>query len=275
MTEPPSPEDVQPSPEELKNALGKKHARVLKIVTAINAVMFAVEAVCGGFFAHSTALVADSMDMLGDALGAGTGLLVRKSSPRKQAWVALGKAVFMGALGLSVLAGAGILLANPVVMPVAATMAIVGGLALAANTTCALLLYRYRNDNINIKATLTCTRNDMISNAGVLAAAGLARVLVSPIPDIVVGIGVSCLFLKSSFSIGREAIKILRDPKNAKEKKPGKSTPPRREPKISRGFKKVLQTVFNRKAGKTVAAPAPVPVAKEVPAEKVRQPVPA
>jgi Co/Zn/Cd efflux system component len=250
----------------------KRQARVLKAVTAINAVMFGVEAICGGWFAHSTALVADSFDMLGDALGAGTGLLVRKKPPRTQAWAALGKAGFMGVLGLSVLTGAALLLAHPVIMPVAATMAIVGGLALTANTTCALMLWRYRNDNINIKATLICTRNDMVSNALVLGASGLARLLVSPIPDIAVGMGISALFITSSVKIARESIKILRAPENAKQKKPrknkpGRPAPPHRtEPKIVLGFKKLLRPVFNRKAAATKKTPAPA--AQETPAQK-------
>ena len=249
--------------------LSKKHARVLKIVSAINAVMFVVEA-STGYLAHSMAMISDSIDMLGDAVGAGTGVLVRNSPPRTQAKVALAKAVGMGLLGLGVLAAAGLLIVNPVVMPVAATMAIVGGTALVANTTCALLLYRYRNDNINIKSTLICTRNDMVSNAGVLTAAALSHFLLTPIPDIIVGVAVAGLFIKSSIGIARESIKILRAPENApKENSNTAATSLKTAPKMTHGFKKIIRNVFNRKAEDTkqtpVAAPAKNPVLKTQP----------
>ena len=45
------------------NTLRDKHRKVLILVLAINAVLFIVEAIAG-FLAHSTALLADSLDML-------------------------------------------------------------------------------------------------------------------------------------------------------------------------------------------------------------------
>ncbi len=228
--------------------LEKKHARVLRAVAAINGVMFLVESAMG-YFAHSSALVADSADMLGDALGAAGGVIVRKSSRKKQAKVALAKGLGMAVVGLSVLGGTAFLLATPV-MPVLATMAIVGGVAFLANAACAAMLYRYRKDNINLKSTWKCTRNDMVSNLGVLAAAGLGRLLVSPIPDIVVGMLVSGLFIKSSIGVVRESIGIIRD-ENKKEKAEtmaAAAAPPKVEPKNNLGLRQGLNGTFNRQS---------------------------
>ena len=56
-------------------ALRDRHSRVLWIVLAINAIMFVVEG-WAGFSAHSTSLLADALDMLGDALVYGFSLFV-------------------------------------------------------------------------------------------------------------------------------------------------------------------------------------------------------
>ena len=46
-------------------------------------------------------------------------------------------------------------------------------IALQANTVCFILLTRFRDWDVNLRATWTCSRNDMIGNLGVLLAAGL------------------------------------------------------------------------------------------------------
>jgi Co/Zn/Cd efflux system component len=48
-------------------ALRESHSRVLWVVLGINALMFMIEGIAGTL-AHSTSLLADALDMLGDAL---------------------------------------------------------------------------------------------------------------------------------------------------------------------------------------------------------------
>ncbi|MBU6474798.1 MAG: cation transporter [Alphaproteobacteria bacterium] len=224
----------------------KKRQRALKAVAAINGVMFVIES-AAGYFARSTAMAADSLDMLGDSLGAGMGALVGKSTSRKQAWVALAKAGASALLGLGVLAAAMFLFFNPV-MPVAATMGLVGGMAMAANAVCAALLYRYRNDNLNLRATWKCTRNDVVSNIGVLCAAALSHALVSPLPDLAVGLLVSGLFIKSSIDIAGEAIGVLRATGRKKPDNTAQAFAPKNAPESAPRLKKGLWRIFNRKA---------------------------
>jgi Co/Zn/Cd efflux system component len=198
--------------------------------------------------------------------------------------VALAKAGFMAIGGLGVIAGATLIFFNPIGLPAMGIMGIVGGVALLANVTCAALLYRHRKDNINMKSSWKGIRNDAASNAGVLLAAGLGHLFVSPIPDLVVGVVVSGLCIYSAAEIALEARRILRRPENAKKKKPRKQAPPKRpQPKIVLGFKKLLRSVFNRKAAKAgakqqtpvaaapQATPAPEPVVNK-PAIKPVQP---
>jgi len=191
-------------------ALRVRHARVLWIVLAINALMFVIEG-AAGLLAHSTALLADALDMLGDALVYGFSLFVLARSVRWQAGAALAKGLFMAALGLAVLIEASIKALVPF-MPNVETMGIVGGLALVANTGCFVLLYRHREDNLNMSSTWLCSRNDLIANLGVLLAAGTGALLASRWPDIVVGAAIALLFLRSAVGVIHQATRALRAP---------------------------------------------------------------
>lgn len=186
------------------------HGRVLWIVLFINTSMFFVEA-SAGLMAHSTSLLADALDMLGDALVYGFSLFVLARSARWQAGAALAKGLFMLAFGLGVLGEAAYKAVNPV-MPSVETMGIIGGLALAANLVCFFLLYRHRSDNLNMRSTWLCSRNDLIANVSVLLAAAASYFFVSRWPDIVVGSLIASLFLGSAFSVLRQAMQALRMP---------------------------------------------------------------
>jgi len=189
-------------------ALRQSHGRVLWIVLAINAVMFLVEG-AAGIVAHSTSLLADALDMLGDALVYGFSLFVLARSARWQAGASLAKGTFMLLFGLGVLAEAIYKVFHPI-LPGATTMGIVGGLALAANLICFVLLYRHRGDNLNMSSTWVCSRNDLIANVGVLLAAGGSYALASRWPDLVVGAIIAGFFLASSLGVLRESIRALR-----------------------------------------------------------------
>ena len=191
-------------------ALRERHSRVLWIVLFINAAMFVFEG-GAGLFAHSTALLADALDMLGDALVYGFSLFVLARSARWQAGAALAKGSFMLLFGLGVLAEAVYKIVHPI-MPRAEIMGVVGGIALIANLMCFFLLYRHRADNLNMSSTWLCSRNDLIANVGVLAAAGASYMLTSRWPDIGVGVMIAGLFLGSAFSVIRQSVGALRAP---------------------------------------------------------------
>jgi cation diffusion facilitator family transporter len=189
-------------------ALRASHGRVLWVVLTLNAVMFVVEC-AAGLAAHSTSLLADSLDMLGDALVYGFSLFVLSRSARWQAGAALIKGIFMLAFGLGVLLEAVHKMFVPV-MPAVEAMGIVGALALVANLVCFFLLYRHRGDNLNMRSTWLCSRNDLIANLGVLLAAAGSYWLASRWPDMLVGLLIACLFLRSSATILVQSIRELR-----------------------------------------------------------------
>ena len=189
-------------------AMRESHARVLWIVLAINALMFLVEG-WSGLLAHSTSLLADALDMLGDALVYGFSLIVLARSARWQAGAALAKGAFMLAFGAGVLGEAFYKAVHPV-MPNVETMGVIGGIALVANLICFLLLYRHRTDNLNMSSTWLCSRNDLIANVGVLFAAASSYRLVSRWPDIVVGVIIASLFLSSALKVLSQATREVR-----------------------------------------------------------------
>jgi cation diffusion facilitator family transporter len=189
------------------SALRERQGRVLVAVLLINAMMFGVE-LTAGLAARSTALLGDSLDMLGDALVYGFSLYVLHRSAAWRARAAALKGIVMLAFGVGVLVEATWRLRTGVV-PEVPIMASIGVLALAANTICFLLLWRHRSDDLNLRSTWLCSRNDLISNSAVLAAAAFVAQLQSLWPDLLVGVGIALLFLRSAVSVLRESMSEL------------------------------------------------------------------
>ncbi|PYN86549.1 MAG: cation transporter [Candidatus Rokuibacteriota bacterium] len=187
--------EVRPIPREQR--------RVLHVVLWINAAMFLAESVAG-VLAHSTALFADSMDMLGDAVVYGFSLYVVGRGLVWQARAALLKGLVMGAFGLGVLVQVAVKLAQGLT-PSVELMGAVGVLAFAANLCCLALLWRRRGDDINMRSAFVCSRNDVIGNTAVLIAAVAVAVTGSGWPDIVIGLLVAVVFGRSAVQVVREA----------------------------------------------------------------------
>ncbi|MCG8362847.1 MAG: hypothetical protein MJA27_05870 [Pseudanabaenales cyanobacterium] len=85
--------------------------------------------------------------------------------------------------------------------PEASIMGLIGVVALLANLLCLLLLTRYRKDNLNMSSVWLCSRNDIIANTSVLAAAVLVSLTHSILPDLAVGLLLTFVFAKSAGKI--------------------------------------------------------------------------
>lgn len=190
------------------DALRSRQSATLKAVLGINAVMFIVE-LTAGLLGNSVSLVADSLDMLGDALVYGFSLYVVARGAAMKARAALFKGGIMMAFGLFVLGQAIYRIVFPQ-LPVFETIGAIGLLALAANGACFFLLWRHRADDINMSSVWLCSRNDIIANVSVLFAAAGVWFTHSGWPDILVGLALAVLFLRSALFVLREAIKELR-----------------------------------------------------------------
>ena len=186
----------------------KSQSNVLWTVFGINLVMFFIEFIFG-IRSRSAALTADSLDMLGDSLAYGSSLWVLKLGIREKARTAQFKAFLMLAFGLFVFGST----LNKIFfrsIPHVESMGMIGILALSMNLICLFLLTKHKNDDINFSSVWICSRNDIIANLSLLGAAFLVFHFQHPWPDLVVGLGITVLFLKSSFSIFSEAKVILR-----------------------------------------------------------------
>jgi Co/Zn/Cd efflux system component len=176
-------------------------ARTLKIVLAINAVMFVAELI-GAYWADSSALLADSLDMFADATVYGIALfgVYRSHSIQFKA------AQLTGVLQLALALGAFAEVARRLIFgsdPDARAMVIVTLAALAANVTSLWLLARHRRGGAHMKATWICTQTDVMANFGVIAAAVMVYIIQSALPDLVIATVIAFVVLTG-------AIRILR-----------------------------------------------------------------
>jgi cation diffusion facilitator family transporter len=186
----------------------RKHKNILVVILLINAVLFLVEG-AAVLLAHSTALLADSLDMLGDSLVYAFSLYVLSRSTEWKAKAALLKGIIMALFGIGVLAEV-VYKISTAAVPTAETMGIIGALVLLGNGFCFLLLFRHRSDDLNMRSTWLCSRNDIIANLSVLVAAIGVKAFDASWPDIVVGVAIAALFLKSAFTVLRESFLELR-----------------------------------------------------------------
>jgi Co/Zn/Cd efflux system component len=191
-------------------ALRERQGHTLRIVLGINVVLFVVE-FAAGFAASSAALMADSLDSLGDALVYAFSLYVLFRSERWRAGAALLKGLIMLGFGAAVTAALIAKLMAPIV-PVAEMMGGFGFFALACNLSCLVLLTRHRSDDINMESVWLCSRNDIISNVGVLVAALGVVATGSSWPDLAVGAVIAVTFLRSAVYVLAQSVRELRKP---------------------------------------------------------------
>lgn len=193
---------------EIRSDVPERQRRVLRVVLWINAAMFLGE-FGAGLFAHSTALLSDSVDMLGDAMVYGFSLYALGRGPVWQARAALLKGTVMAVFGLGVLVEVMLKLVRDV-LPSAEVIGVVGLVALAANLLCLLLLSRHRGDDINMRSAWLCSRNDVIANVGVLVAAVGVGLTGAAWPDVAMGLVLAAMFGSSAIGVIRAARRQLR-----------------------------------------------------------------
>lgn len=184
-------------------ALKADQRKVLLAVLAINAIMFVVE-FSAGYIANSSALMADAVDMLGDALVYGLSLFALHRGARWEAGAALAKGLIILAFFFLIVIET-IMKLRHGIPPSSRLMLIFGGMALLANLTCLAMLWRFRKLNVNMSSTFECSRNDVMANTGVLIAAAGVAYFNAGWPDILVGACIALLFLRSAISVLRTA----------------------------------------------------------------------
>jgi cation diffusion facilitator family transporter len=188
----------------------KQQARTLIILLAINGVMFVAE-IIAGIMGDSTALIADSLDMLADASVYAIGLYAVGKSLGVKANAAHLSGIFQVVLGLGVLTDIirrSLLGSEPEAM----FMLVAGAIALIANSICLVLIHKHREGEVHMRASWIFSKNDVIANVGVIISGLLVMILETHWPDLVIGLIIAAIIVQGGFRIIKEAkseMKIL------------------------------------------------------------------
>ena len=184
--------------------------RALWIALIVNAAMFAVE-LAAGELADSRALQADALDFFGDAANYAISLGVAGLALAWRAKAALVKGLTLMALGGYVITAA-VLAVFQGASPEPMVMGAIGVAALIANVGVALMLYRFRNGDANMRSVWICSRNDAVANIAVVGAALGVFGTGNAWPDLIVASIMAALGLSGGWKIVRLALHELRNP---------------------------------------------------------------
>lgn len=185
-----------------------KYRHVLWTALVLNAFMFAVE-FGASWLSGSVSLLADSIDFFGDAGNYAISLAVLGMSLATRAKASIFKAACMGAFGLFVL-GRSLWSLRWGVAPEVVTMGAVGFAALAVNASVALMLYRFRSADSNMRSVWICTRNDALGNVAVMLAALGVFGTGTAWPDLLVACIMAVLALSGAGTVLRHARSEMR-----------------------------------------------------------------
>lgn len=178
---------------------------LLLTLLGINALLFVVEFTVG-WYAQSTGLTADALDMLADAIVYAIGFYAIGKAMQTKANAALISGYFQ--MMLAVLIGFDILRrALYGSEPISELMILMGLIALIANTYCLKLIYAHRNGEVHMRASWIFSANDVLANLGVILSGLMVWWLGSRLPDLIIGSIITGLVMWG-------AIRILKDARN-------------------------------------------------------------
>ena len=182
--------------------------RILWFALVANATMFVVEIVASAL-SGSVSLQADALDFFGDSVNYGITLFVLGLSMQARSKAALFKSATMAVFGIWVIGNAAY---EAIVgaVPDAVVMGSIGMLALAVNAGVAVMLFRYRSGNSNVRSIWLCSRNDALGNMAVMLAASGVFVTASVWPDILVAAVIAGLNISAACHVFRQASGELR-----------------------------------------------------------------
>ncbi|MBK1850507.1 cation transporter [Marinobacter sp. 1-4A] len=196
--------------------------RALWIALWVNLAMFFVEGVAS-LQSGSVSLMADAIDFFGDSANYILSLSVLSMGMLWRGRAALVKGITMTVFGAIVWVRA-LWVMQQGTTPEPLTMGTIGLLALVANVCVALILFRYRDGDSDMRSVWLCSRNDAISNLAVMAAALGVFGTASAWPDLVVAAIMGTLAITAGVSIVRHARTDIAQA-NERAKTPAKSLP--------------------------------------------------
>jgi Co/Zn/Cd efflux system component len=175
--------------------------------------MFVVEGIAS-MTSGSVSLLADAIDFFGDSANYLLSLTVLSMGMLWRGRAAMVKGLTMGAFGIFVLARAG-WVATQGTTPEPFTMGAIGLLALAANMGVAVMLFRFREGDSDMRSVWLCSRNDAIGNLAVMAAALGVFGTGAAWPDLIVAGIMGGLAITAGLSVVRHARSDIRKARQA------------------------------------------------------------
>lgn len=143
--------------------------KALWIALILNAGMFLIEGFAS-LHSGSISLLADAIDFFGDSANYILSLCVLSMGMLWRGRAALIKGVTMILFGILVW-GRSLWTLKTGQVPEPLTMGVIGFLALAVNAAVALILFRFRSGDSDMRSVWLCSRNDAIGNLAVMGAA--------------------------------------------------------------------------------------------------------
>lgn len=177
--------------------------RVLWIALLVNAGFFVAE-IIAGVVAGSAALQADALDFLGDSANYAISLGVAGMALTWRSRAAVVKGGTLIIFALWVLGSAVWHIAQGT-LPRASVMGAVGVAAMIANGSVAMMLFRFRTGDANMRSVWICSRNDVIGNVAVMLAAFGVFGTGTGWPDAVVAAIMAGLGFSGGYQIVRQA----------------------------------------------------------------------
>lgn len=188
------PESTTPNPG---------YRKALWFALWMNLAMFFVEGIAS-VQSDSVSLLADAIDFFGDSANYILSLSVLSMGLLWRSYAALIKGLTMATFGIAVWIR-GLWIMQSGITPEAITMGTIGLLALIANVSVAMVLFRYRSGDADMRSVWLCSRNDAISNVAVMVAAIGVFGTQSAWPDLIVAGIMGTLAITAGVSVIRHA----------------------------------------------------------------------
>lgn len=183
--------------------VGEDHSKEKKLlwtVLLINLSLFILE-IIAGFISESMGLVADSLDMLADAMVYGLSLYAVGHLASKKKQIAKMSGYFQMALALFGIIEVIRRFLGIEEVPEFQLMIIISLFALVGNAVSLYLLQKSKSKEVHMQASVIFTSNDVIVNIGVILAGAIVYFTNSKYPDLIVGSIVFILVAKGAIRI--------------------------------------------------------------------------
>lgn len=187
-------------------AKNKAERKTLRILLLLNSTMF-VLGIVAGTISHSTALIADALDMFADASVYTISLYAVGKSAHYKNRAATLSGIFQITLAVMVVLD---VIRRFVwgISPESGWMMAIALLALIVNSYCLYLLSKHRQGEVHMRASWIFTQNDVIANFSVIIAGllvNLVNLLNSRFPDLIIGLSIASLVVWGGISIIRNS----------------------------------------------------------------------